>query len=59
MDEARLGAIVGEMWAEMKRYAAKAKGAADTISSWMKTCEKVEKIWDAIKPWLSPPPPGG
>lgn len=49
---ARLGAIVGEMRREMVKYADKAQSAIDKGASWVKSFEKVEKIWDAIKPFI-------
>ena len=49
---ARLSAIVGEMRREMVKYADKAQGAIDKSASWLRSFEKVEKIWDAIKPFI-------
>lgn len=49
---ARLGAIVGEMRREMVKYTDKAQSAIDKGASWVKSFEKVEKIWDAIKPFI-------
>ncbi len=49
---ARLGALVGEMRREMSKYADKVKGGVENAAAWIKTYEKVEKIWDAIKPFI-------
>lgn len=54
-----LGAIAGEMWRVMQPLrdkvttgAAKMKDGVDKTAAWLKTYEKVEKIWEAVKPFL-------
>ncbi len=63
--QATLGAIVGEMWREMEPYrdkmknvAAKGKDGVDQASVWLKTYEKVEKLWNAVKPFIGMGPDG-
>ena len=63
---ARLSAIAGEMWREMEPQRArvaevglKAKGGIDKTTAWLKTFEKVEKIWEAVKPFIGRGDMGG
>jgi hypothetical protein len=53
---ARMGALVGEMQREMSKYASKAKDGIDRTASWVKSYQKVEKIWDAIKEFIGTAP---
>ncbi|WP_414898163.1 hypothetical protein [Rhodovulum sp. YEN HP10] len=49
---ARLGAIAGEMRREMSKYADKAQKAIDRTASFLKSYEKLQKIWEKIEPFI-------
>ncbi|WP_298257101.1 pentapeptide repeat-containing protein [uncultured Litoreibacter sp.] len=60
---ARLGAITAEMWREMepqreriKKLGLKGKDGVDKATAWLKTFEKVQKIWEAIEPYIGKTP---
>ncbi len=53
---ARLSGIVGELWREMTRYAAMARDGVEKAAEWVKTLEKVEKIWKTIEPFIKNTP---
>lgn len=56
---ARLSAIVGEMWREMKpeadrikKLGHRTKDGIDWTAAWIETFDKVQKIWEAVKPFI-------
>ncbi len=53
---ARLSGIVGAMRQEMSKWSGKAQGGIDRAASWLKSYEKVEKIWEAIKEFIGTTP---
>ena len=55
---ARLGAIAGEMRREMSKLAGKGKDLVDRSAAWVKTWERLQKIWDAIEPYIGKTPDG-
>ena len=49
---ARLSAIVSEMYREMIKYGGKASDGVNRAATWLKTYEKVEKLWNFVKPFI-------
>lgn len=49
---ARLSGIVAEMRKEMSKHANAFKDKVDQTAAWLKTYEKVNKIWEAVEKFI-------
>lgn len=49
----KVGAVVGEMWREMSRYATRVQKGVDNMHSWIATFHKVQELWEFFRPLLS------